>query len=95
MAALKKQASVLKELQEQVGALKRREKATQKKLRLALAKVKKIAMSYEKKLVRKAKDTHVKVAAAEAAVYTKLAKSIKRHVDDSKKGTGKKVQVKK
>jgi hypothetical protein len=89
MAMLKQQAGALKKLQEQVSVLKRKEIITQKNLRLALAKVKQIVKSYEKKLVSKVKDTQVKVAAAEAAVYSKLAKSINQHVQESKKGAAK------
>jgi hypothetical protein len=57
MAILKQRAGALKNLQEQVSALKRKEQATQKKLRLALVKVRQIVKTHEK-----VQDTQVEVA---------------------------------
>ena len=63
--------AMLVKLKKQVSALKRKEKSTRKKLRLALIKSEKIAKTYKKKLVIKTRD-------AEVAAYSKLAKSIKQ-----------------
>jgi hypothetical protein len=57
MAILKQRTSALKHLQEQVSALKRKEKATQEKLRLALVNVRQIVKDHEK-----VQDTQVEAA---------------------------------
>jgi hypothetical protein len=82
---VKKQAAMLKKLKQQVSVLKQKEKITHRKLHKALIEVKKIAHSYEKKLVKKSRDTQVKMAAAEVAIYARLAESIRQHAEDIKK----------
>jgi hypothetical protein len=62
--------AMLAKLKKQVNTLKRKEKNTRKKLRLALVKSEKIAKTFKKKLVIKTRD-------AEVAAYSKLAKTIK------------------
>jgi hypothetical protein len=68
-----KHKAMLSRLKKQVSALKRKERLTRIKLHNALLKVKKIARTYEKKLVKKTRD-------AEAAAYSKMAKTIKKKV---------------
>jgi hypothetical protein len=82
---VKKQAIMLKKLKQQVSALKQKEKITHRKLYKALIEVKKITRNYERKLVKESRDTQVKVAAAEVAIYSRLAESIRQHAEDIKK----------
>lgn len=70
--------AMLIKLKKQVTLLKRKEKATRKKLRLAMMKAKKMGKTFQRKLDKKAKETQGKVAAAQAAVYVKLAKTISK-----------------
>jgi hypothetical protein len=79
MKVVKKHGAMLSELKKQVKALERKEKATHKKLQLALANVKKIAKTYKKRLVKKTRDAKVKAGQREAAIYTRLAESIRKH----------------
>jgi predicted nucleic acid-binding Zn-ribbon protein len=85
MMTSQKHKAMLKKLKKQVDILKRKEKMTRHKLQAAVMKVKKIANTYEKKLVKKTQDTKEKVAAAEAAVYLRLAESIKKQAKSIKK----------
>jgi hypothetical protein len=109
MIASTRQSAMLKKLKKQVRLLENKERATRKKLRGALFKVKKIAYLYEKKLRKKTRATKIKVKGVEAALYSKLALSIKKHADQlhqvqkavalkaaaMKKRTGKKLKKKK
>jgi len=76
---------MLKKLKKQVSILQRKERAAALKLRAALTKAKKIAMGYEKKLEKKAKEARASIAAAEAAIYIRLAEAIKKRARDAKK----------
>lgn len=93
MATKKNHVILLKKLKKQVSTLKRKEKMARNKLRAALSKAKKIAKAYERKLEKKTKDAKAKIVAVEAAVYTKLANSIKKKAEGTKKAAKKKRSV--
>jgi long-subunit acyl-CoA synthetase (AMP-forming) len=85
MPKVKNQQGLLKKFKKQVSFLKRKEKASRNKLRSALLKVNKLIKANQTKLNRKAKEVKAKLAAAEAAVYEKLAKTIKNRAKKVKK----------
>lgn len=85
MAATKNQKIVLKRLKKQLAVLRRKEKASRNKLRAALKKVNTLIRMNQKKLDKKAKEAKAKVAAAEAALYQRLAKSIQKKAKKGKK----------
>ncbi len=81
--------NILKHLQKQAEALRRREKITQKKLKTALLQVGKIIRTYESKLIKNVRATEMRVAAAEAAVYEKIAKEIQKKANKVKQSSKK------
>lgn len=78
MVVMKNQKKVVKRLKNQLIVLRRKEKASRKKLRAALKKVHDLIRENQRKLDRKSKETKAKVAAAEVALYKKLARSIQK-----------------
>jgi predicted nucleic acid-binding Zn-ribbon protein len=78
LVSASRDAGMLKKLTQEVNALKRKEKSTQQKLTAALAKAKKMAKSFATKLEKKTLESKAKMAAAEAAIYHKIASSIQK-----------------
>lgn len=78
MTVKKNYKSLAKRLKKQLNAYKRKEKASRNKLRAALAKMKQMGKTFERKLEQKDKESKAKVVAAQSAVYEKLSKAIKK-----------------
>jgi len=74
-------------MKKQLSASRRKEKTAKNKLRVALSKVKKLVRTNKSKLAKKAKEAKAKIAHAEAALYLRIAESIK--------GKARKTKVKK
>ncbi len=77
--------TILSKLKKEITALKRQEKLTRNKLRAALVKAKKNARDFQRALERQNKRAQTKIAAAENAVYEKIADVIKKKAKASKK----------
>ncbi|HEX2549538.1 MAG TPA: hypothetical protein VHM20_06905 [Gammaproteobacteria bacterium] len=84
---MKNQKKTVKRLKNQLIVLRRKEKASRMKLRAALKKVNHLIRSNQKKLDKKTKEAKAKVAAAEAALYEKIIKSIKKKMKIKTKKT--------
>lgn len=80
VVVMKNQKKTVKRLKHQLIVLRRKEKASRMKLRAALKKVDHLIRSNQKKLDKKTKEAKAKIAAAEAALYQKIIKSIKKKV---------------
>lgn len=78
MAVAKASKMSIRRLKRQVSKARRNELAARKQLKSALSKVKKLVRTHQVKLNRKTREAKLKVAAAEAAVYAKLAKTLKQ-----------------
>ena len=85
MAIDKATKTILSKLKKEITALKRQEKLTRNKLRAALVKAKKNARDFQRALERQNKRAKTKIAAAENAVYEKIADAIKKKAKSSKK----------
>jgi hypothetical protein len=84
MTIVKSQKAMLQRLKKQLATLRRKEKSTRIKLRSALKKVSKLARVSQKQLNEKNREVKGKIAAAEAAVYVKLANSLKTKAKTTK-----------
>lgn len=80
MAVKQNHTLMLKKLKKQVRELQKKEETAKKKLKIALAKIRKLSKSYKSKLNSKIRMVKGKMAEAEASTYAKTAVHLERQI---------------